>query len=347
MTGQRRPGFRHVRLGDLVRRGGHLAQPGAGALQRALDRGGTGAEHPGDIVGREGQHLPQDEYCPLPGRQVLKAGDEREPQALPEAAITAGSPDSGSPARRESAAAMSRLPPGSAPFPGPGRQGPRAAAAGHAAAGRSGRCTGDLVQPCAHRGPALEPAVGAPGPQVGLLDQVLRVVEGAEHPVAVGQQLAAEQLVLRANSPRPGRACLLCHPQPPSAGRAWPPPNPHRYRCPHPIQTRLPGGKHRWSPPGRPAGAGPRGSPRRPTPPSPSPPSSSPPPPPGRDSFPAAGRSPWPEHEPSRRPAGRRVLVTVRRDNLEAVVKSHSFRPGVSRWRGGRPAAVGHGLPRR
>src|ERR1700683_2168072 len=58
------------------------ARGGRGALQRALDRGGGGAEHGGDLGGREGQHVPQDEDRPLRARQVLQAGDEREPQDL-------------------------------------------------------------------------------------------------------------------------------------------------------------------------------------------------------------------------------------------------------------------------
>src|SRR4029077_4502427 len=43
---------------------------------------------------------------------------------------------------------------------------------------------------------AVEPAGRAPGPQQGLLDQVLGVVHGTQHPVAVRQQLAAERIRL-------------------------------------------------------------------------------------------------------------------------------------------------------
>ena len=42
--------------------------------------------------------------------------------------------------------------------------------------------------------PALEPVVGAPGTQVGLLDQVFRVVDRAEHAIAVREQLTPQRL---------------------------------------------------------------------------------------------------------------------------------------------------------
>jgi hypothetical protein len=54
-----------------------------------------------------------------------------------------------------------------------------------------GRVRRDRVQPGAQRAAALEAAQPAPRPQERLLQRVLRVVDGAEHPVAVGVQLAA------------------------------------------------------------------------------------------------------------------------------------------------------------
>ena len=69
-------------LGDRVRRGGQVPEPGTGALQRALDRRCGGAEDDGDLGGREGQHLPQNEHGPLRAGQVLQAGDQRQPQVL-------------------------------------------------------------------------------------------------------------------------------------------------------------------------------------------------------------------------------------------------------------------------
>jgi hypothetical protein len=53
-----------------------LVQRGAGALQRALDRGRTGAEHVGHLVRGEAEHVAQHERGGLPGRHALQAGDE-------------------------------------------------------------------------------------------------------------------------------------------------------------------------------------------------------------------------------------------------------------------------------
>jgi hypothetical protein len=69
--------LRFGRLGDVIGGRGHLPEPGPGSLQRALDGSGGGAEYDGDLGGREGQHVPQDEYRPLRAGQILQAGDER------------------------------------------------------------------------------------------------------------------------------------------------------------------------------------------------------------------------------------------------------------------------------
>ena len=69
----------------------------------------------------------------------------------------------------------------------PGRQGPPGPGFQRAEA-----CVRrDPVQPGTHRGPAFEVAVGSPRAQQSLLHLVLGVVHGAEHAVAVGQQLAS------------------------------------------------------------------------------------------------------------------------------------------------------------
>ena len=75
-------GLRLGRLGDLVGSGGRFGQPCAGALQPAFHRHRRGAEHHRDLGGGERQHVAQDQDRPLPGRQVLQAGDERQPQSL-------------------------------------------------------------------------------------------------------------------------------------------------------------------------------------------------------------------------------------------------------------------------
>ena len=63
----------------------------------------------------------------------------------------------------------------------------------------------DPVQPGTQRRTALEPIVGTPRPQIGLLDQVLGIVDRAEHPVAVRQQLAAQRLA------EPNELLAVCH----------------------------------------------------------------------------------------------------------------------------------------
>ena len=55
---------------------------------------------------------------------------------------------------------------------------------------------GDPVQPGPQRRLTLEPAVGLPRAQVGLLHQIFGVVHGAGHPVAVRQQLTPMRLGL-------------------------------------------------------------------------------------------------------------------------------------------------------
>src|SRR5262249_46050356 len=52
----------------------------------------------------------------------------------------------------------------------------------------------DAVEPGPWRAAALEPAQPAPGPQERFLQRVLGVLDGAEHAVAVGVQLAAQRL---------------------------------------------------------------------------------------------------------------------------------------------------------
>jgi hypothetical protein len=56
---------------------------------------------------------------------------------------------------------------------------------------------GDPVQPGAQRGTALEPLVGPPRAQEGLLDRVIGVEGAAQQSVAVSGELAAVDLQLR------------------------------------------------------------------------------------------------------------------------------------------------------
>jgi hypothetical protein len=59
-----------------------VADGGAGALQRAVDRGDRGPGHRRDLPGAETHHFAQDQHRALVRPQVLKGGDERELDAL-------------------------------------------------------------------------------------------------------------------------------------------------------------------------------------------------------------------------------------------------------------------------
>jgi RNA polymerase sigma factor (sigma-70 family) len=150
------------------------------------------------LGGREAEHLPEQEYRPLPCGQVLQAGDEREPQALAH-----GNDGRGVSGVRGDQRVRNRLQPGHI---GSGRPGQGVGVAGRTAqAGRQrppaallkrrqAGIGGDAVEPGTQRRPALEGAVGPPGPQIGLLHQIFGLVGRAEHPVAVRQQLMPEPL---------------------------------------------------------------------------------------------------------------------------------------------------------
>jgi hypothetical protein len=73
----------HGRLTELVLGGRHLGQLRPGALQRAVDRRGRGAEQVGDSSRPTRQHVPQDQDRALPRRQVLQRGHQRQPDAAP------------------------------------------------------------------------------------------------------------------------------------------------------------------------------------------------------------------------------------------------------------------------
>src|SRR5690606_21945031 len=93
----------------------------------------------------------------------------------------------------------------------------------------------DPVQPRPHRGPSLEPAHTLPGAQEGLLDQVLRLLERAEYPVAVHPQLTTVTLHKR------GERRLVARPRrgqdPVFLARAQPPRSVLRYLA-RPLRQR-------------------------------------------------------------------------------------------------------------
>src|ERR1700730_852255 len=82
------------------------------------------------------------------------------------------------------------------PVPGAPRAAAPALQRGQAGAG------GDPVEPGPQGRPLLEPVVGAPGTQVGLLHQILGIVHRAEHPVTMREQLAPVRF-------RPGQELFL------------------------------------------------------------------------------------------------------------------------------------------
>ena len=71
------------RLGQLILGGLCLGQLSAGPPQPAVDRGGRGAQQIRCLGGREFQHVPQDQYRALPGRQMLQRRDESQPDIRP------------------------------------------------------------------------------------------------------------------------------------------------------------------------------------------------------------------------------------------------------------------------
>ncbi len=172
---QQGTGLRPGRLRDLISCRAHVREPCPGALQRTLHRRGRAAQHDRNLGGGERQYIPQHQHGPLPGRQILQASNQRQPQPR-----TGGNDDSGigptpgSPPRPEPAPARQhpdpRLP--AAPrHPVRARTGPMAASAVAARQGRQARIGRDLIEPGAHRGPALEtrrrsarPAGRFPGP---------------------------------------------------------------------------------------------------------------------------------------------------------------------------------------
>jgi hypothetical protein len=192
------PGARLGRLDDPLRRRRDFIQPGAGALQRAFHGRRGDAEHARHLSGGEAKHFTEQQDSPLPGRQVLQAGDEREPQPLPR-----GDDRGGIFRLRGHQGVRHWFQPGDAWIGRAdggvrvvggcvqaGRQCPPASLFERGQAGVGG----DAVQPGAHRRPALEGVIGPPGPQVGLLHDVFGLVCRPKHPVAVRQQFPPERL---------------------------------------------------------------------------------------------------------------------------------------------------------
>lgn len=186
------------RLGRGVGGGvGIRGEGGPGALQRAVDRGDRAAQQLSDLGRGPAEHLAQDQHRPLPGRQPLQRGDERQPHRLP------GDRGLGRVAgRRQHPFVRDRPDPGRLGQPGPDRgvharrggqvhrPGPALAAPEQVQADVGG----DPVEPGAQRGAPLEAVVAAPGPHHRLLHGVLGLEGRAQHAVAVAGQLGAVRL---------------------------------------------------------------------------------------------------------------------------------------------------------
>ncbi len=157
---------------------------GVRALEGGVDGGSGGVERLGGLGGRPAQDVAQDQHGALARRQVLQRGDEREPDG-----VLLGDDHGGVRHRlqpRDLVVELERVTGHLVHGAEPGGQ--RAARpaleVGQADVG------GDAVEPGTHRRTALEGVRRLPGPDQRLLDEVLGLVHGPAHPVAVRQQLA-------------------------------------------------------------------------------------------------------------------------------------------------------------
>ena len=151
-----------------------------------------------DLLGREAEHLAQDQHGALGRRQVLEGDDEGQLDAL---ALLVAGVRGGEPVLDAELLVRVGLDPDrldqrlarAARGDRPRARSPRAAPASAGARDRvEAGVGGDLVEPGANRAAALELRQAAPGPQLRLLERVLGVVDRAEHAVAVRVQLASD-----------------------------------------------------------------------------------------------------------------------------------------------------------
>ena len=150
-----------------------------GPLERTVGRGHAGLEQPGGVGRRQPEHLARQQRRPLPRRQHLQRGEERQLDRL---AGDVGLVRLVGVGRHlvEHGVGVRRQPAHLGAGRDPALPGPRAVEAD---------VRGDPVQP----GPgvvAVEGVARAPGPEEGLLHGVLGVVVRREHAVAVHVQLA-------------------------------------------------------------------------------------------------------------------------------------------------------------
>jgi hypothetical protein len=164
-----------------------LAHAGPRALQRGVHRRDRRLEDLGGLAGRAVQDVAQDEHGARQRREVLDRGEERQLDRLPGddgvlGAVLAGRQ------LGEQRVGIGLQPQDLAV----GGRHPRALVERVEAGVRR-----DLVEPGTQRRAALELLAPAPGAQERLLHEVLGLLQGARHPVAVDVQLAGVAAHLR------------------------------------------------------------------------------------------------------------------------------------------------------
>ena len=165
------------------------------SLQRAVDGDRGRLEHLGGLPGREAEHVAEDQHGALPRGQVLERGDEGELDC----SRAARSARPGRPRPRVRARVRVGLEPDrlaqrlaeAVVWVGRGRVVDREHALGPPLDRAQAGVGRDPIEPGAKRASTLEAWQPAPGAEQRLLQRVLGVGVGAEHPVAVGVKLAA------------------------------------------------------------------------------------------------------------------------------------------------------------
>src|SRR6266545_2020430 len=212
-------GDQRVEILALVGRRLSALQAGAGPFEGAVDRLDGRVEHVGHLVGVESEDVAQDEHGELARRQDLKRGHEGQGDGF--GLLVAGLGPERHVDRPLQEGVGIWLEPYK--FAEPGRLGRfnlgHVPPPGGASAGRAPRVEapvgGDPVEPGADRGAALEPSEALPGSQQRVLEGVLGVLEGSEHPVTVHLELPTVRLGQRPErlavpGPRPADQ-LGCH----------------------------------------------------------------------------------------------------------------------------------------
>ena len=189
------------------------------ALQRAVDRRDARIEQLRHLGGFPVQHLAEDQHRPLARRQVLQRRDEREADRLARLRHGRGI------ALRHDAPVGDRLDPGDlredlahgsvrgARFAQIHRPRAPLPAVEHVEA----NVRRDPVQPRPQRCAALEALERAPGTQERVLHRILGLERRAEHPVAIGVQLATMTLEIAEGVVY--RDCRALHPSHPTTDR--------------------------------------------------------------------------------------------------------------------------------